>query len=173
MDYSNIITIIAAVVFCGFVLYAAFTDIISFTISNKLNLAFTLSFLIFIIPLGLSPQQILSHFIVGAIAFGIGILLFYFGVWGGGDAKLIAPIGLWLGASSMYLFVFYTAIFGGIIALFLIVGRRLAKKFGLPKKPKWLRQMLRGTAAVPYGVALCFGALVALTKADWFQIILK
>jgi Flp pilus assembly protein protease CpaA len=39
---------------------------------------------------------ILSSIIVGALFFGFGFVLYYFGQWGGGDAKLLSAIGFLL-----------------------------------------------------------------------------
>ena len=44
----------------------------------------------------------------------------------------------------------------------------MARKYGLPKSPKWARRLLRKRSAVPYGVALGIGALIAAPQAAWF-----
>ena len=154
--------------FAGFMLWAAIGDVRSFTITNKLNLIIAGTFLLFALPMGLAWPAIVDHLKVGLIATAIALAMFYIGIFGGGDAKMTGAIGLWLGSGPMLPFVFYTALAGGVLGVALIIGRRLAKQYGLPKSPKWARRILRKRSAVPYGVALGIGALVAAPQAVWF-----
>ncbi|USN45548.1 MAG: prepilin peptidase [Candidatus Woesearchaeota archaeon] len=55
-----------------------------------------------------------------AIAVGIGLLMYYAGQWGGGDAKILFGVGLLLGFSPsltdhLFLFLVYALISGGIL----------------------------------------------------------
>lgn len=159
---------------CGLLLFAALMvwaaagDVRSFRITNKLNLLIAASFLILAIPMGLSWPTFFDHLKIGAIAAVIAIAMFYFGIFGGGDAKLTGVIALWLGSAPMMTFVYFTALAGGVLGVTLIIARRVARKQGLPKSPKWARRILRKRSAVPYGVALGIGALIAAPKALWF-----
>lgn len=71
-------------------------------------------------------------------------LLFALGAMGGGDVKLIAALALWVPASRIPEMLFVVALAGGLLALALILVRRL-----------------RGVAnrAVPYGVAIAAGGI--------------
>lgn len=170
-NFQNIVFLISILTYCGFLIWAAIGDIRSFTITNRLNIAFFFGFLVLAFPLGLNIKEIGIHIIIAGIAFIIGFLLFAAGLFGGGDAKLIAATAVWLGPAPMMAYATTTALAGGVLALLLIIARLLAKKFGLPKQPKWLRRMLRKTNHVPYGVALCVGGLLAIPQADWFLAI--
>lgn len=164
---NNPIVYAAIGVYCVFLIIAAVGDVKSFTITNKLNILFFLSFLIFAPFLGLGFAEIGQHFLVALAAFLICFVLFTIGVFGGGDVKLVGATAFWLGSAPMMSYVFYTAIAGGFLAIIILTSRLLAKKYGLPRSPKWLRQMLRGHSAIPYGVALCIGGMVALSQASW------
>ena len=159
---------IGLLVFALFMALAALGDIRSFTITDKLNLTITVSFLLLAVPMGLGWSAVLDHIKIGLIATIIAVTMFYIGIFGGGDAKMTGAIALWLGSTPIVPFIFYTALVGGVLGITLIIGRRLAKKFGLPKSPKWARRMLRKRSAVPYGVALGIGALLAAPQALWF-----
>ena len=164
----SIIANIAALSFVGFLIYAAINDIRSFTITNKLNIVFAACFLVFFFPLGLGLKGLGIHFGTAIAAFAVGFILFAIGAWGGGDAKLIAATAFWLGPNAMLGYAIYTALAGGILAVILLISRFLAKKYGLPKRPRWARQILRRRAQVPYGVALCIGGIFAVFNASWF-----
>jgi prepilin peptidase CpaA len=53
----------------------------------------------------------------GAVGLLIGFGLFYFAELGGGDAKLIAALGLLLGPVGILIMLFGMAIFGGVLSL--------------------------------------------------------
>ncbi len=165
---QSIIANIAALSFIGFLLYAAINDIRSFTITNKLNIVFAACFLIFFLPLGLGFKGLAIHAGTALAAFAIGFILFAIGAWGGGDAKLIGATALWLGPNAMLGYVIFTVLAGGVLAIILLVARFFAKKFGLPKSPRWARQILRKRAQVPYGVALCIGGIFSVFNTTWY-----
>lgn len=168
-DIQFIFSICAAFVFAGFLIFAAMSDVRSFTITNRLNIIFAACFLVFFLPIGLGFTGLALHIGVAITAFAIGFVLFMTGAFGGGDAKLIAATALWLGPNAMLAYAINTALAGGVLAIVLLIARFAAKKFGLPRKPRWARQLLRKRAQVPYGVALCVGGLLALTRASWYQ----
>lgn len=165
---QSIIANIAAISFVLFLLYAAINDIRSFTITNRLNIIFAACFLLFFFPLGLGFKGLAIHFGTAIAAFAIGFLLFAIGAWGGGDAKLIAATAFWLGPNAMLGYAIYTAFAGGILAIILLVSRFIARKYGLPKSPRWARQILRKRAQVPYGVALCVGGIFSVFNTSWY-----
>jgi prepilin peptidase CpaA len=168
ISVTPIIGLIGLLIFAALMVWAAIGDVRSFTITNKLNLVIAASFLVLAIPMGLGWPAFFDHLKIGAIAAVIAITMFYIGIFGGGDAKMTGAIALWLGSAPMMTFVYFTALAGGVLGIALIIGRRLARKHGLPKSPKWARRMLRKRSAVPYGVALGIGALIAVPKALWF-----
>jgi prepilin peptidase CpaA len=175
MDVSLpvIMSLIGLLTFAGLMVWAAIGDVRSFTITNKLNLTIAACFIVLAIPMGIAWPAFFDHVKIGIIAAVIAIIMFYIGIFGGGDAKMIGAIALWLGSAPMISFVFYTSLAGGVLGVSLLLGRRLARQYGLPKSPKWARRMLRKQSSVPYGVALAIGALMASPQAVWFPNILR
>ena len=53
---------------------------------------------------------------------GVGLLIipYFLGKMGGGDAKLLGAVGSFIGAKSVFITFLFTAVAGGIYALFLI-----------------------------------------------------
>jgi prepilin peptidase CpaA len=170
MDFpaTLVMSIVGLLTFGGFIVWAGIGDIRSFTITNQTNLLLAASFILLALPMGLGWEAVWDHVKIGLVTCLIATIMFYFGIFGGGDAKMAGAIALWLGSAPIIAFVFYTALAGGILGLILLIGRRLAKAYGLPKSPKWARRILRRQSAVPYGVALGVGALIAAPKAVWF-----
>jgi prepilin peptidase CpaA len=167
IDYTNITGVAAACLFCLFLIIAAVGDVKSFTITNSFNMLFFSSFFILAPILGLGLDDIFYHLMVAIAAFLICFALFALGLFGGGDVKLVGATAIWLGAGPMMFYAFYTALFGGVLALLLLVARYITSKAGLPKNPRWLRQLLRKHSAIPYGVALCIGGICALPQVSW------
>ena len=64
-------------------------------------------------------------FSLKGLATGLAILLipFLMGGMGGGDVKLLAALGCWLGASGVFNLFLYGALAGGVIALVMVVKR--------------------------------------------------
>src|SRR5690242_6648301 len=54
--------------------------------------------------------------------FIIGIAFYAVGVWGAGDSKLISAVVLFIGWGRLAEFAFATALFGGILALIILVS---------------------------------------------------
>ena len=103
---------------------AAGWDIASFTIPNFLNLALIAVFAVFAFSAGLSFSAIGWHLLAGLAALAIGFTLFALGHIGGGDAKLFAAVVLWLGLKDCLPYALLASLFGGGLALCLMLLRQ-------------------------------------------------
>ena len=90
--------------------------------------------------------------------------MFALGWIGGGDAKLFAACGLWLGWPAFLPFLLWTALAGGVLATGLLVARKGARAWPVAG-PQWLVRLLSPEAAVPYGVAIAVGALASFPES--------
>ncbi len=151
---------ILAGIFSALLVYAACHDVFDRTIPNWVSILITILFLPAAYIAQLSPEQFGWHALVSLIALIVGIILFYLRIWGGGDAKLVAATSLWMGVSAAPTFLAAFAIAGGIIALPLIIVRRM--KFE-PQNDR-LAKML-DVKKVPYGVAIAVGAFWAAPQS--------
>jgi prepilin peptidase CpaA len=86
----------------------------------------------------------------GLALFASGAALFAFRIWGGGDVKLAAAVGAWVGWSGVPTFLLAMALAGGVLAL-LILALRPARRL-LP----WLA----AERGVPYGVAIAAAGMI-------------
>lgn len=139
---------------------AAVRDLTTMTIPNWMSLALAALFLPAALVAGLEWLPILSHLGIGAAALAVGIGLFALRVLGGGDAKLLAALSLWMGLEGAAIFVLWTGVIGGLFSLALIL---LRARFGAwaPAAPGWVGRLLAPGGDIPYGVAIAAGALLA------------
>lgn len=150
--------------------WAATTDILSMTIPNRLTAGLALAFLPVGIMLHLSLAQWGVHFGLGLAGLAVGILFFALRFMGGGDAKLIAAAGLWLGGEGCMAFLVYTALAGGALTLGLLAARKYGAVYaGL--LPPSLSRHLEPAGDIPYGVAICVGGLLAIPHADILNLL--
>ena len=153
---------IAALAFFALCLFGALTDIASLTIPNWLNLTIAGLGLSALAVSGFGLETIGLHVGVALIAFIVSFVLFSFGVFGGGDAKMIPAVALWMGPDAIVHFLFWMALVGGLLAL---IGT-LAKYAPLPEgAPVWVSNTLSKGEGVPYGVAICAGAFLGAAQA--------
>lgn len=102
-------------------------------------------------------------------AFALGALLLVLGGMGGGDVKLMAAVGAFLGLSSLGYALLATAIAGGAMAILAALSRgelgaTLARTGGLVASAVGRGGPRRtistpGALTIPYGVAIAFGGL--------------
>lgn len=138
--------------------FAAATDLLTFKIPNKISIALVLAFLVAAPFMGLTWQMLVAHVATFAVVLLLGIALFTAGLFGGGDAKLLAAASLWVGFESLPAYIVMTAICGGALALALIVFR----SFHLPepiRQHEWIARLHDRKSGMPYGIALAAAAL--------------
>jgi prepilin peptidase CpaA len=148
---------------------AAGWDMASFTIPNFLNLTLIAAFAVFALVAGLSFSAIGWHLLAGAIALTIGFTLFALGHIGGGDAKLFAAVVLWLGLKDSLPYALVASVFGGLLAL----GLMLLRNWPLPAflaRQSWVLKLHDKQAGIPYGVALAAGAFILLPSTEIFRL---
>lgn len=155
--------LLAFVLLCGF---AAIRDLNTLTIPNWLN--GWLAFLFLPVCLLVLPgwEVFGAHLLTGLTALVLTFALFSLGVFGGGDAKMIPAVLLWIGPAPLPAFLQITAISGGVLTLVLIGLRSWVPQ---PGAPGFAYEALRPGAGVPYGVAIAIGAVLTLPGSLLFQ----
>ena len=151
-----------------FMAFAAASDLVSMTISNKVSLALIAGFMVFAFAIGMPMAEIAWHWAMFAIVLFAGFALFAFGVIGGGDAKLAAATALWLGAEYLMLYLLAAAFYGGVLTLVLLKLRSVP----LPDRVAnvdWIARLYRADEGVPYGIALSAAALMVYPQTPWMQ----
>ena len=127
------IRLLESLLFVSLSIAVTFTDIKYLRIPNKIVLFGILTVIPFLIYKGELLNASLGFLVGGGILFLLAIITR--GGMGGGDIKLAAMQGLYLGVSNMVLTLFLAFISSGFISLFLILIRIRSRKDMIPFGP--------------------------------------
>jgi prepilin peptidase CpaA len=152
-------------IFPALLILAALSDVTSFTIPNRISLLLIASFFPAALALGRPLGEIGVDLAVGGAALVAAIGMFAAGWIGGGDAKLFAAVSLWLGWGAAPGFLVATALAGGALAVALMNLRSAWLRPYFSAAPSWVARLAAPDAAVPYGVAIAFGGLIAFPQS--------
>lgn len=145
-------------------LVGAFTDLRSRRIDNRISLGLLALFALHQ-ALSAAPPPLWR-----AVAVGIGMLALGIFAWrrrliGGGDAKLLAVMGMWAGTAELPGFLLVTTLAGGVLALLTLWYRHIGWAFLAPLRvaigqlptPRLPAAGISLSAGLPYGVAIAAG----------------
>jgi prepilin peptidase CpaA len=125
MFANLLVSQIVVAAFVGLLIAAAISDVRQLIIPNRYCAAIVLLYPIYVLT---APQGVdwSAGAIVGAVALAIGFLLFAMRLAGGGDVKFFAAVSVWAGTDLLDQYVFATALVGGLIAIVMLIQRKLA-----------------------------------------------
>lgn len=104
-----------------------------------------------------------AHLFHFAAALIVGMLLFHFGWFGGGDAKLYAASALWFAFNNAILLLLVTTAAGAIIVIMRMLTIFLRPGVASRDPTTGARQNVR-SQAVPYGLAIAIGGIVSILE---------
>lgn len=149
--------------------YAAASDLVSMTISNRVSVFLIAAFLV-LAPLGgFDLAEIGLHFAAAGAVLAVAFFCFSRGWIGGGDAKIAAVAALWLGWEHTLEFIGLSAAFGGLLTL-LLLSFRSALLPAAVARLDWVARLHDRNSGVPYGIALAAGALALYPGTAWLQL---
>ena len=116
---------LTAIIF--FLTLITFTDFEQYVIFNKMLIPFAILGILAAIQLNL---PITDRVIAATVGGGIFLAMAFIsgGGIGGGDIKLVFVLGIWLGSKILLNLVLAASIFGGVIALILILTKKMNRK---------------------------------------------
>ncbi len=155
-------------VFAATMMATVYKDATSMTIPNTISLVLIAAFFIIFPFVWQGWANFGEHLAAGGLMLVIGFAMFAFNGLGGGDAKLMAAISLWWTWPDLLVFVMYTTLAGGAVAIFILIGRQFVPA-RLITSP-WVYNMIKDNTKMPYGLALAAGALGTLPQSDIFKI---
>jgi prepilin peptidase CpaA len=161
---------IGLVLFPAMMAFAASSDLLTMTISNRISLILVGGFFVLAVMTGLSAADILWHLGAGSAVLLVAFGCFAMGWVGGGDAKLAAATALWFGFDHLATYLIYASLFGGALTLLLIQFRKLPMPQFLASQ-RWLARLHQEDEGVPYGIALAAAALCVYPDTFWMKAI--
>lgn len=159
------------------VLVGGFHDLLTYRIPNILSGLLILGFVLFAFSSGMGWEQIIIHCAWGLGALVLTFLMFNLRLMGGGDAKLISVIALWIGHSmDMLLYLVAMSLWGAVLCIGLLYFRKI------PVLPEpllnwnWLTSLhgigQKHSRNVPYAVAIAGGLVMVLPDLTVFRAII-
>jgi Flp pilus assembly protein protease CpaA len=165
-------------------LLAALLDFLYYRLPNKL---FYFIFYLFPIYIILSFKfHLVSNYLVFVGSILIGFALFSAAIIGGGDAKLLAAVSLWIGWNNIVPFMLWMLIFGGAIACAYLMfpnsiyqitaqtRRFIQQRLFLKKSVRFLVTdidviegevlSLQQKRMIPYGISIAGAGIIILLK---------
>jgi prepilin peptidase CpaA len=150
--------------------FAAASDLVSMTISNRVSLLLVAGFVILAVLSGMGLHDMLIHAGAGLIVLAVAFFFFAMGWIGGGDAKIAAAASLWFGLGHLLEYLLYASLFGGALTLLLLQFRQWPLPAVLHGQP-WLMRLHSKDSGIPYGIALALGALLIYPDTDWVKAV--
>jgi prepilin peptidase CpaA len=166
----TVLQYLAFILFPLTVAYAAATDLLTNTISNKLSLGLVAGFVLLAPMTGMDWQTFGLHWAAGGLVLVVFFVCFALGWMGGGDVKLAAAIALWLGLDQILAFAVWTAIYGGLLTLGILSFRRLPVLPAFAVRQPWIQRLYEPKAGVPYGVALAAAGVAIYPQTIWLGV---
>jgi prepilin peptidase CpaA len=132
-------------------------DLLTMTIPNRVSIALVAVFFVAALVVGIPGAEMINHLGAGIAMFAAGIALFAVGGFGGGDAKLLAAASLWVGFDQLLPFLLLVTVYGGILAVTILMFRRLPVI--TPHAPAWALNLHTQGTGIPYGIAIAAAGL--------------
>lgn len=168
MYHDNmVVLLLTGVVFFVSVL-ACFSDARTMRIPNSYSVVVIAAFAI---AFAIGPESFGKwwwHLGSAALIFAITYVMFAYNMLGSGDSKFGTALGLWVGFKGLLSYVFFMALLGGALGILSLVFRRY-KPFANPLPQSWVARAQEGANAVPYGIAISFGAWAGMAHTGFLN----
>ncbi len=151
-------------------IFAAASDLVTMTISNRLSIALFLAFFAVAALIGMPLPDMGRHLAASAIVLVFAFGFFARGWIGGGDAKLAAATALWLGFSHLMDYLLVASIIGGALTLLILQARKWPLPHFMARQP-WIARLHAVETGIPYGIALAAAGLIIYPDTIFMQVV--
>ena len=163
--------------FCLAVIYGAICDVRTYTIPNRVSYGLVGLFVVFATLVWLNTPYMphIPHSglhvppILFNVAYGLAVFIFFLVFWklgwvGGGDAKFVSAISLFMGLEHVLQFVILLSIFALAFVMVLKFLQIMNPLFLGGKLPGFVKKMLLKAEekAIPYGLPAAMSALIVI-----------
>lgn len=150
--------------------FAAVSDLLTMTISNRVSLLLAAGFIVIAAFSGMALQDFGWHLAAGFTVLVVAFGCFAFGWIGGGDAKIAAASALWFGFEHLLEYLLFASVCGGVLTLLMLQFRKWPLPYTLGSQ-QWLLRLHHKDSGIPYGVALAIGALMVYPQTEWIKAV--
>lgn len=159
------------VIFPFAMIYAAFSDLVSMTISNRVPVILSVAYIVLSLALGVPAFEMAMHIGIALVCLTVTFGFFAAGWMGGGDAKLVAATALWFGPSQTLMeYLAIGSVYGGFLTLGLLAIRiNLVPATGID----FVDHLLDQKTGIPYGIALGAAGLTCYSSSAWIEYALQ
>lgn len=162
---SPLVNHIALTGLAGLLAWAAFEDVRSYKIPNRISLAILCLYPAHVLaaPAGVDWMGALA---VAGVVFVVGFLMFSMHLAGAGDIKLLTVIALWSGPVLIGPFLIVTALAGGALSVGMLIRNWLAARSAAQSAGNTDKVPLSSSlkSFVPYGAAITVGGLYVAVR---------
>ncbi len=163
---------ILLVVFPLLAAYGGASDLFSMTIPNRVSILMVAGFVAVAAFTGMPAEAWGLHLAAFAIIFLAGFSMFAFGWMGGGDAKFLSAIALWIGLGpALSAFILLVCVYGLVLTLGIVMARGW---YAFPEalaRQEWFARLYNPNTGIPYGIAIAAAALHIYPSTGWFALI--
>jgi len=153
--------IIFFIVFSGFLIAAAISDFSHLKVPNTLCACLAAAGLGAVWMQG--PGALAVAMGIGLSVFLVGWVLFALGIMGGGDGKLMAATAIWLSPVALADFAVLIALFGGALAILILVVQR-SQSAQVYLVAVWMERLAAPRPPVPYAIAIAPAGILAFMR---------
>jgi prepilin peptidase CpaA len=156
----EVLSMVCVVVYLGGLVAAAGWDLICHTIPNAVVAAVALAAATALALAAPNPAMAVDHVATALGILAVGAALFAAGLWGAGDAKLLAAEALAVGPAGIAGLIFWTAIIGGGLSVIIMVLRHIPIQEKINSN-RWIDRLYQDNNNVPYGIAISTAGIIA------------
>ena len=165
-----LIDVARILIFPALMAFAASSDLLTMTISNRVTAALLGGFVVMALVTGMPLETMAWHAAAAVVVLLGGFVFFSRGWIGGGDAKLAAATALWFGWPHLFEYLLYASLLGGALTLALLQFRKVALPSALVRL-NWIERLHQPQCGVPYGIALAAAALLIYPYTAWMDML--
>src|SRR6185503_2469427 len=144
---------IKLLLFPALMAFAASSDLITMTISNRISLLLIAGFFVLAIMTGMPPTQIGMHVGASATVLVVSFIFFTRG---------------WIGFDQLFNYLIFASLFGGVLTIAILRFRMMPLPMALANQ-EWAKRLHRMDAGIPYGIALAVAALMIYPDTPWMK----